>query len=314
MMAASATRDELTGDVPRSSVRALLASLVDYAGLFPPAKLDMATTVANYGDYLGSEDAWMLERLIVPAGRLDEFEACAAGRLPGEEDDAVWPLSVLVAPAGSPTLGDDLGRVARFNEAHLDPENGLAVIDVVEMKADEADAIDAALDAIGDDLFPYFELPVADDPRGLVAALAGSEAGAKIRTGGVTPDLYPSPDEVARFLAACAAADVPFKATAGLHHPITGHRDVAGATGFGFLNVFVAAVIARFGRADVSRLREVLTDESAGNFTFDDDGLAWREHRFRTGQVEETRLSFAASFGSCSFDEPRDDLRAMGLL
>jgi len=302
---------------PLDSVRALLSSLIDYAGLFPPAKLDMATTVRNYGAYLASEDAWMIERLIVPAARLDEFEHSAAGLLPtgdpDEPDEMVWPLSALVAPAGSPELDADLARIAAFNETHLDPARGLAVIDVVELKGDDPDAIDATLDRIDDEIFPYFELPVADDPRGLLAALAGSEAGAKIRTGGVTADLYPKAEHVARFIAACAAADVPFKATAGLHHPVTGFRETVRTVEFGFLNVFVAAALAR-GGASADTLVDVLRDESADAFSFDERGVAWRRQRLTTEQIEESRLAFAASFGSCSFDEPREDLRALGIL
>jgi hypothetical protein len=59
------------------SMRALLSRLIDYAGLFPPAKLDMATTISNYARYREGDDAWMLGRLIVPASRLDEFEEAA---------------------------------------------------------------------------------------------------------------------------------------------------------------------------------------------------------------------------------------------
>ena len=63
-------------------LRALLHHVVDYAGLFPPAKLDMQPTVDNYAAALAGADQWMLGRLIVPVKRLDEFEACAAAHLP----------------------------------------------------------------------------------------------------------------------------------------------------------------------------------------------------------------------------------------
>jgi hypothetical protein len=70
-MEPTSTRDAHAGRPIAESVTALLANIIDYAGLFPPASLDMATTVANYASHLGSEDAWLLERLIVPAARLD---------------------------------------------------------------------------------------------------------------------------------------------------------------------------------------------------------------------------------------------------
>src|SRR5690606_14523404 len=102
----------------------------------------------------------------------------------------------------------DLDRIAAFNDLHEDPANGFALIDAIELKGDSASAIDSALDMIPDELFPFFEIPITDDPRGLIASLVGSEAGAKVRTGGVTADLYPQADHLARFIHACAGAAV----------------------------------------------------------------------------------------------------------
>jgi hypothetical protein len=56
--------------------------------------------------------------------------------------------------------------------------------------------------------------------RQIIPALKEGNARAKIRTGGVTADVIPSVEQIAEFLAACAEANVPFKATAGLHHPL----------------------------------------------------------------------------------------------
>ena len=84
----------------QDSLQALMAGVIDYAGLFPPARLDMSTTIANYAGYLGSADAWALGRIIVPAARLEEFEQHAAAHLPTGADDEPWQLSALVAAAG----------------------------------------------------------------------------------------------------------------------------------------------------------------------------------------------------------------------
>ena len=54
--------------MPALGVQRLLEHLIDYAGLFPPAKLDMGPTLANYARHRGSAHAWMLGRLIIPAG------------------------------------------------------------------------------------------------------------------------------------------------------------------------------------------------------------------------------------------------------
>ncbi|MHC4946749.1 MAG: hypothetical protein ACYTG1_00595 [Planctomycetota bacterium] len=295
-------------------LHALLENIVDYAGLFPPAKLDMATTVRAYRDAFEGPDAWMLGRLIVPAGRLDELEAAADGLLPSDERSDPWRLSVLTAPAGDEALRGDLERIGLFNETHATATRGLALADVIELQADEPAAIDATLDALPPNLFPFFELPLADDPRGRLAVLVGADAGAKARTGGVTADLYPTPAQLARFVAACAAADIAFKATAGLHHPLRHHSEAVGADEFGFLNVFIGAALALQFELPEAEVQAILEERSLSAFEIDADAVAWRGRRLTAEHVEDVRLAFAVSFGSCSFDEPRDDLRALGLL
>ncbi|MCP3904077.1 MAG: hypothetical protein GY715_10625 [Planctomycetes bacterium] len=293
------------------ALTALLSNLVDYAGLFPPASLDMAATVANYETFVDGDDAWMLERLIVPVGRLEEFEQSAAGRLPETDEGEPWPISALTAVD---RLAEDLGKIAAFNELHAEPAAGRAVIDTLELKAGTADAIDRALDVIPEEVFPFFEIPVGDDPRGLIAALVGGDAGAKIRTGGVTADLYPPVGAVAAFIAGCATADVPFKATAGLHHPLRGRNEAVGVMELGFLNVFVAAALALHQDLQPPEIVTVLEESSIDAFHFDERGLRWRDRQLTVEEVDDSRLTFAVSFGSCSFDEPRADLRALGLL
>lgn len=293
------------GPVPKQqalqdSLQALMAGVIDYAGLFPPARLDMPATVTHYAEYLCSDDAWALGRIIVPAARLDEFEQHA--HLPTGEEP--WQLSVLVAPAGESELDDDLRRIAAFNEKHA-----AAAIGVIELRATTPDSIDDALDRVPDGLFPFFEIPVADDPRGLIAAIAGSDAGAKVRTGGVKADAYPTPEHLARFIGACAAAEVPFKATAGLHQPLCHFSEAVGTREFGFLNVFMAGVLASKGKLTEQDLMAVLTDDTPASFDFSDESLRYHDHELSTDRVETARRDFAISFGSCSFTEPMDALR-----
>ncbi|MHC4108016.1 MAG: hypothetical protein ACYSXF_02220 [Planctomycetota bacterium] len=297
-----------------ASLHTLLEAIVDYAGLFPPARLDMPTTVRNYAEYRAGPDAWMLGRIVVPVARLDEFEGHASALLPVEQEAEPWHLSALTAPAGDPGLPADLERIGTFNEAHRDAAAGLAVIEVIELRGQGADVIDQALRTIPDELVAFFELPIGEDPRGLIAALAGSGFGAKVRSGGLTSANFPSNEQLARFLAACAIAPVPFKATAGLHHPVRRYDDSVKTKMHGFLNVFVAACLLCASGLDESELIELLDDESPDAFTFGDDGLGWRGRRATTGDVAEARAHLAISFGSCSFDEPREDLRALHLL
>ncbi len=296
----------MTRPIP-ASLRTLLSELVDYAGLFPPAKLDMAVTVANYANYLAGKDAWALGRLIVPATRLDEFEQHAESHLPAGPDDPPWQLTALV---GYDSLDDDLRRLAAFNETHADR----ARIQVIELRAASAAEIDDALDRIPDHIFPFFEVAVTDDPRGLIAAIAGSDAGAKVRTGGVAAGTYPSPEQLARFIAATASAGVPFKATAGLHHPLRHFSEAVGTDEFGFLNVFTAGILARTMSLDERAIAAVLVDESPASFDFGDEQLSYGDRVLSVDAIRSARENFAIAYGSCSFTEPLADLRCLNLL
>ena len=304
------------------AVRLLLASSVDYAGLFPPAKLDMHPTVKNFARYRAGPDAWMLASLIVPVTRFPEFVEEADPYLPKTADvegDEPWSLSVLVAPASDKIILQDLERIERFNERMEDRDfsraHGRARIDTIETKAASGKEIDRVLEYVHDDIFAYFEIAPDADPRGLVTVMASLDAGAKIRTGGLTPESHPTPEQLARFLKVCRAAEVPFKATAGLHHPCRHLATDVGCMQFGFLNVFAAGVLLWDNdQMTETEIEEILTEERVTAFEFGPTGLAYRKHFIRFDQIAVARERFAHSFGSCSFLEPLADLRALGLL
>jgi hypothetical protein len=145
------------------------------------------------------------------------------------------------------------------------------------------------------------------------------DAYAKVRTGGLTPDAIPSAEELAGFLCAAAARRTPFKATAGLHHPLRSLRpltyagDSPRAPMHGFLNVFCAAAMAWHGVVQ-GPVAEMLEETDPAAFQFDENGFAWKGHRLSASQIHSARREFAHSFGSCSFEEPVADLRELGLL
>ncbi len=305
------------------SLKTLISASIDYAGLFPPAALDMPTATRNFAQYRKHACAPMLSRIIVPVARLDEFCDAADGLLPHSGDGEGWRISALTAPAGDPAFHTDIDAILAFNDAHDTDENAdpAALVDCIELKADNASAIDAAIDDLPEGLNAFFEIPIDKDPRGLITALAGEPGvGAKVRTGGVTPNLFPSSNHLARFLVTCAAADVPFKATAGLHHPLRGpfrltYEDNAPShTMFGFLNVFLAAAFVATDRMSIADATRLLEETDPQSLVFSDQGVDWRGRRISTEKLARARESFALSFGSCSFTEPVEDLKALNLL
>lgn len=305
-----------------NSIQGLMAGIVDYAGLFPPAKLEMQEMVRSYAEYRSCPHAEMLGRVIVPVARFDVFEEMAAGLMPevppaegAEVEPDPWVISAIVSPASDrDAMARDLELIDAFNDRHASEGEGAAFIDTIELRADSGGDIDAALDLLEDDIFPYFELSIDADIRGSLAAIAGLDAGAKVRTGGVTADAHPTPEALAGFIAACHSADVPFKATAGLHHPLRAHQDSVGAKQFGFLNVFVGASLLHAGAINADVLLQVLEEEDPGAFHFDETHAGWRDRTIASDAIDSARSQFAHSFGSCSFREPVEDLQGLGLI
>jgi len=289
-----------------TALEALLSGLIDYAGLFPPVSLDMLTAVRNYSEYRSGERAWMLGRFIVPVQRLNEFadafaEACC------KEQASPWLLSLL--SSGNAT--DDVRLIESFSE-------GAAFLDAIEFKATDAAQAKQQLQSVPSGMAAYVEFL---SPHGsqILPALKTASARAKIRTGGTTADAIPSVEELASFLIACAKTEVSFKATAGLHHPLRATRkltcqeDSVSAIMHGFINVFVAAAVAYQG-ASQDDVINVLHEQSPVTFEWQKNALRWRDHRLTTKQIKSVREKFAISFGSCSFTEPIQDLKALGWL
>jgi hypothetical protein len=305
-----------------NALAVLLRDLIDYAGLFPPASLAMAPAVASYDKYLHSEWNWVLGRFIVPAARLGEFEEAFAGlpinRLAAATTGTCftnWRLSVLL---GSDPRSD-VARIREFNDRVASSRSGrAAVVDAVEVKAAGAEQIARLSAIVPAELVTYFEIPLSGCAE-CIAAVADSGRRAKFRTGGETADKFPASASVVEFIRRCAAADVAFKATAGLHHPLRSvHRltyqpDSPSGIMHGFINVFLAAAFLRSGMEPASAV-QLLEEQSAGAFHFDSDSVSWRQHRLRREEIAASRHSFAISFGSCSFTEPIDDLRSLHLL
>jgi len=297
------------------TLRTLLAHAIDYAGLFPPAQLDMPGAVAEYESYLASSDAWALGRFVVPAARLREL-AAAAGDAPSNPLGSRQGERRLSVVLGA-DLAADVERLRAFC-ADVNGEGWWRGIDAVELRASTPEAIAQAMRVVPDSVERYVEIPISEDPTPLVRAIAGAGAYAKVRTGGTTTDAFPASDHVARFLATCLREAVPFKATAGLHHPLRGEYPLTYEPGsacgrmYGFLNVFLATAFLAAG-LDEAEARVLLDESDPNAVTFNRTEAVWRSHRIPLDRLAESRR-FLTSFGSCSFREPIDDLTALGLL
>jgi hypothetical protein len=297
------------------TLRTLLAHAIDYAGLFPPAQLDMPGAVAEYESYLVSSDAWALGRFVVSAARLGEL-ADVAGETTPISLGAPYAERQLSVVLGA-DLPADVERLRAFSD-HASSEHWWGGVDAVELRASTPEAIADAMRVLPDGVERYVEIPVTGDPAPLVRAIGDAGAFAKVRTGGTTADAFPSSDRVVRFLATCLREAVPFKATAGLHHPLRGEYPLTYEPGsacgrmYGFLNVFLATGLLAAGLDEVDA-RRLLEESDPSAVTFSRTEVAWRNHRLSVDHLAESRR-FLTSFGSCSFREPIDDLTVLGLL
>lgn len=296
-----------------ASLRALLAHAIDYAGLFPPAELDLEPALKNQAAYVRSPDRGMLGAFILPVGKFAEARA-----LLGAFDKA-HPLEISA-------LGSKVTKVTEFR-----PALEKAAKAIKEFRAEAKGAIalqqfemplpprkiEASLGVaratLGDLALNVFWEAPAEDAAATIEALAGSGAGFKLRTGGVTADAFPNEEQIARALVAAVKHRLPIKFTAGLHHPVRRFHESVGTKMHGFLNVLGAGVLAAEHRWSVAQTQEMLAEEDAASFAFDDEGFRWRDWKISTARIS-ARRKLITSLGSCSFDEPRDDLRALKLL
>lgn len=283
----------------------------------------MEQAVTGYLNARAGGYAWMLGRFIVTASRLDEL-VTVLRRANAPEP---VPLSVIVDSDANPRrwFGSAQSMLAdvslvRSTVSHVAIEVLEAALPPLTSRRETYDASIGQLAALAGqaslrDLPMYVELPRdarLDELLTLsVAALGRARLGAKIRCGGVSADAFPSVEEVAAFVAAVTQADVPFKATAGLHHPI---RHLNAATGFvmhGFVNLLAAATFA--SHVDTATLAQIVAEEDPRAFYFDASGFAWRDLHASSNELDAMRRRFVG-YGSCSFREPIDDLIALCVL
>jgi len=302
------------------SLSALLGRILDYAGLFPPAALDMSGAVAEYERHLAEDRMGMLASFVCPAARLEELARTAPGR--------AWKLSILATNAESPSEAlDHLARDVSHVDAFLDANPGFTMT-AFELRVPSAflenatglgEFVHRVEATLGRSRQPakktFYELGWSANWSVALGVLGQGDAfrGAKIRTGGLEASAFPSPEQVAEFVAAAREAGVPWKATAGLHHPVRKFRSEVETKMHGFLNVFLGACLVLQHRDDVTLVR-LLNEEDPTAFRFTETGVTWRDHVLHRSLISRTRAEFALSFGSCSYREPIEDLKAIGLL
>jgi hypothetical protein len=305
-----------------ASLRALLARSIDYAGLFPPCSLGLESALKNHAHYVRSPDAWMLSAFILPVDKFDEASALVAGF------DKHHPVRISALGAKTENASQFLAalktameKIRAFESQHAGLVSVIQLEMLLPVRAGLAIDLDSVVlreagDLIGDSkLQVFWEAPaeLAEKTISLLARAKQPAFGYKLRTGGVTADAFPTSVQIARLLIAGTKDHVPIKFTAGLHHPVRQFRDEVKTEMHGFLNVLGAGVLSAEHHWDEAQTIAMLEDQDARGFSFEDTMFSWRDWEVSIDRIK-ARRKFVTSFGSCSFDEPREDLRALNLL
>lgn len=327
------------------SLYTFLEGLIDYAGLFPPAGLPLPDALDNYSRYRQQAENWMLDRFIIPAGRLPELDAHAVAQAELFSESNPFSLAITGRGGDDPAtflqnLALDLQAITALR-AKYGPrvEAGVYEVRLPQRLFDPIDApalqallndVDQLLAEVGE-LRPYYEMPLSPTHAGWedgvrtttqVIALHNRSidtsevlpAGFKLRCGGVTTDAFPSPAQLALALVESRNEALLLKCTAGLHHPVRHDSQEVGTKMHGFLNLFGAGILAAVHVLDQGAIQTILEDEDPAAFTFAEDVFAWRDLAASTADIEALRRTWLVGYGSCSFDEPRQDLHALGWL
>lgn len=311
-----------------TSVHPFMEKLIDYAGLFPPAELPMLAAIQQYHSYMHDQDHWMLGKFVIPVERLTELASYKW------MFSAEHPLSLSVIGNRSRTAAECLNLLTgslEWIEEFRNQYQLAAAVQSLELPlpavpiehelllaiAQETSA--ARLQTFCELTYPldaHWESAMTEAIEQVAAFNSSSDVklGIKLRTGGITAAAFPSPGQVAGVLAACADRQVPMKFTAGLHHPVRMFRDEVKTKMHGFLNVFFAGLLACEHGLVHEEVRSILDDEEQEHFVFEADGIRWRQLAMSSNAVKRCRESAMISYGSCSFDEPREELRVLNHL
>ncbi|MFC2177413.1 hypothetical protein ACFLRH_03235 [Actinomycetota bacterium] len=286
----------------------------------------MGEAVAEYRRGRGDIHSRLLGRFVCPASRLEELAGTLTATMVAGEPP--WPISAVLDGdvAHAAVLANNFdaemepaAQVA-FVEAPLPVEvsDGRSVEEATPLAAPTATTVLAA-SAVA---MPFLEVRVPQSRRrgieNAVAAVATLRTavrrslGVKLRCGGPAASAFPEPAQVAAFIAASAAASLPFKAAAGLHHPIRHYDPDPGVMRHGFLNLVAATALVYTG-ASQAQLVGVIEETDPAAFAITAPGLQWQHHVVGVADLVRAREQFAA-YGSGSFAEPVADLVALGMV
>jgi len=327
----------------KKSLQPFLSGIIDYAGLYPPASLDLQDSFKKYLEHAHSKESWILSKFVVGTSLLSDLSD-----LINDTNESPNPFLITLVAAPSATI-DEFKSVlnnttAQIREVVNSSEKSIH-IPTLEIKlpsgidyknlSELSEVIDFTVHQLNSSaIFPnqaFFEIPgfefASQKAIALTQAISNhnyglkpesldnyESSGFKVRCGGVEAFQFPPVEYLVETISTAIKSNVPLKFTAGLHHPVRHYNESVSTKMHGFLNVFGGTILYNRKTMDDSVLADILSDENPNNFSFSETGFSWKNHSVKTQEIHTLRAFSATSFGSCSFDEPVEDLQELTLL
>ena len=312
----------------KNSFKAFMGGIIDYAGMFPTAFLNLEEAFTNYSKYLKSKDNWMLAGFVCRPSDLTDLIKL----LEKEKMENKLKLSILLNNSGKSdmmisSVKRDVNQIKNFQSFYQNVDLfsfEIRLPESVTVNAKKtADTVFEILNVLSYEFYEYkvfFETFVIDknwrsyiENVNAVLEITNADTGLKLRTGGLEPKLFPEAEKIAYIVKASNYHKLPLKATAGLQHPVTHFNTEVKAKMYGFLNIFGAILLNHKHNLSINSLMEIINDESPKSFKFTKDEFIYKEYSMTSEEITEAR-KYGYSFGSFSFDEPREDLKKLKLL
>jgi len=312
-----------------NSLEALMSESIDYAGIFPPGNLPLEEAISNYRQYLDENDAWMLRSFVLPISKLGDLEK----HMDLFSNEKKVNLSLVVSKSYSAAefenvCNEDSEELINF----LNKFTEIASVESLEVPLPPVGTSKDILKNVSDlastfkvKAFCEMTKPLSpdwvtnmEDTMEVIKEFnlenPEHQLGYKLRSGGIKAELFPSIQQAAATLTKSIKEGIPIKFTAGLHHPIRMYRSEVQTEMHGFLNIFMGYLFQNRYELDMEQVEEILRDENECNFEFYDDEIKWKNYKVNSKKIKNIRGKLLCSFGSCSFHEPREDLRNLNIM
>lgn len=278
----------------------LLRGLFDYAGMFPPAALSFEGALERSARFGGLYRPFLVNGdMVLPLDEAQKLtpEALKEAKYPRHE------LNLCLVGINKDNLQEAIAFAAK--------DHGTVKVTAIEAATDLTEDWTAERDQLASLGVGFYVEPRVSDTEWPAQEAAiwdfidrlneGGRVGLKVRAAGSTAL---SATTFARIIGEVNARNIPFKATQGLHHPIPEERY---GNEFGFLGLAMALRLDHaLGLSEAERLEILLSDEPADFVLW--DGFGFKMRRAMANKIVLAMQKVPFSIGSCSLDEPDQDL------